>query len=123
MANQRPKVNVVNLTGHAISFSVDGYRFLSQGKARVKPHYENVATIRMLDNGFDTKVDIPVVYISDNEVQGLPPPQENTLYVVSGLVEAAVRRPDVVAPGRLHKDRGVVRYARALLQHERWNGP
>lgn len=38
------------------------------------------------------------------EAEGLPDPQPDTLYIVSGLVLSAAQRGDLVAPGPLKRD-------------------
>lgn len=83
--------NFVNLTPHDIK--------LNSGD--VVPASGTVARV---DNTFTEFVDgvCNVVY---GDVQGLPAPQDGTVYVVSALVLAAVKdRQDVVAPATGHPD-------------------
>ncbi len=79
----------VNLTPHAIRVRVDDDTtvtelesdrvFPSQGTVRVS---QNVVDAGRLDG-------IDLFTIEYGEVEGLPPPQNDTVYIVSGLVVAA----------------------------------
>lgn len=42
-------------------------------------------------------------------VEGVPPPEEGTIYIVSALVTGRLSRPDVVAPGTGPND-GAIRF-------------
>lgn len=90
-------LKIVNLTPHAISVVGDGACTLppSGQVARVS---STTAEVRRV-NG------IPCYAVSYGEVQGLPEAEEDTLYVVSALVRAAVpHRTDVASPGELVRD-------------------
>lgn len=82
----------VNLTPHPITVLFDGERhtFSSVGVARVgqKP------SIPVVDGK-------GLVYHAGtyNRVEGIPPPEDGTLYIVSSLVAQRAMRDDVVAPG------------------------
>lgn len=94
---------VVNLTPHAVTVVADGGSATippSGGVARVATTRELVGTI-IVDG-----VEIPVYETSFGAVEGLPAPQQGVLYVVSGLVLAALKseRSDLLAPGELIRD-------------------
>ena len=84
--------NLVNLTPHTITIFTDecGHDIPSEGVARVKTESRVVGDI----NG------IPVVETTYGEIEGLPEPKDGTIYIVSGLVRAALNgtRDDVVSP-------------------------
>ena len=87
---------VINLTPHRIKEVETGNSFDPSGEvARVDVTMEPVGTL----NGS------PLFKASYGEVVGLPAPQAGVIYIVSGMVLAAVKgRPDVVAPGELVRD-------------------
>ena len=84
--------NIINLTPHAITFFSTGYgvetTYPSEGLARVasKP---------------GSQIDGPFFSAPTwGEVEGLPAPQEGTVFVVSALVAArCIGRADVFSPG------------------------
>jgi hypothetical protein len=80
----------VNLTPHAINV-VNGPTFPPSGNlARVKSHLGPAEDI----DG------VPVSVQGFGEVEGLPEPQPNTIFIVSGLVKSRCQdRADVVVPG------------------------
>lgn len=90
-------MKLVNLTPHAINVVGDGAVTIppSGAVARVTSTTSEVRRV----NG------IPCLAVSYGEVQGLPEAEEDTLYVVSALVRAAVpHRTDVASPGELVRD-------------------
>ncbi len=89
-------MNFINLTPHRINETTTGKSFDPSGDvARV--------ACNMTENG--SIEDIPVFVAVYGEVEGLPSPVENTTYIVSGLVQSAVKdRSDVVSPGELVRD-------------------
>lgn len=99
---------VVNLTAHTINV-VNGesnIAFPSQGLARVKTEEKEIGRIN----------NIPVVKTVYTDVEGLPEPEGNTVYLVSTLVLQALKanginRPDCLAPntglsGAIRDDQG-----------------
>jgi len=88
-------VKFVNLTPHAIIIRKDGELHIppSGEVARVTVKSKEVAEIE----------NIPVVEQRYGEIQGLPKPQESTVYIVPTIVLLAlkaknIKRDDVVAP-------------------------
>lgn len=80
----------INLTPHTITLN-DGRIFPSKGLARISASY--------------TKFDYNNICKQEfGEVEGIPAPAENTIYIVSALVLAATDRKDVVAPATGHPD-------------------
>ena len=103
-------ITFVNLTPHKIAFQfADGTRveFPSVGVSRVDTLESELKTIQF--EGHEMPVAPPTKY---GEVQGLPEPKENTMYIVSQVVltqPSVVGRMDVVAPATGPKD-GAIRY-------------
>ena len=86
----------VNLTPHTINEVETGRSFEPSGEvARVAVAMEPAGEID----------DVPVFIARYGEVENLPAPTEGIVYIVSGLVLAAINgRSDVVAPGDLVRD-------------------
>ena len=87
----------VNLTPHVINETTTGTIIDPSGKvARVISKSEEVG--RSYNN-------IPLYRTTYGEVEGLPEMTMGIVYIVSGMVLAAIKdRPDVVAPGELTRD-------------------
>lgn len=85
-------MKIVNLTPHVVRLN-DGREFQPSGTvARVATEY----------TAFDSD---GIASVSFGAVQGLPEPEEGTLYVASAMVAAAAaKRADVVSPATGHKD-------------------
>ena len=105
-------MNIINLTPHAIT--IDGIgNFESQGLARVQ------AIREVAEN---TQNGIRIIKQSFGEVEGLPTPQEGTIYIVSGMVLSALQgsRTDVFAPDTgadaIRNDKGHIVAVRGLVQ-------
>lgn len=110
------EMKIVNLTPHAIRlYKPDGSVVEIPPSGRVA----RVAT-RRVERG-SLSGGIPVVSIEYGEVEGLPDPQEGTIYVVSSIVLQAVKgRGDVFAPdtspeGAVRDEKGNVVGVRALV--------
>ena len=87
-------MNIVNLTPHAFHLcGVDGS--IVRTIEPTKPAARVSSTVRVVG-----EVDgIPVTETTFGAVEGLPDQQEDTIYIVSLLVQqAAVNRPDVYRP-------------------------
>jgi hypothetical protein len=86
-------MNVINLTPHTVNI-VDANnetirQYPSAGVARAKTIAEHVGEV----DG------IPVLATAFGDVEGLPEPQDDTIYIVSMVVAQAAReRIDIVAP-------------------------
>lgn len=99
-------MQAINLTPHPISvYSPDGVQSIppSGQLARIRSNSENIGTL----------AGVPVIRPVFDEVQGLPDPAPDTLYIVSSIVLTALRhrgelRTDLVAPGTSPND-GAVR--------------
>lgn len=110
---------IVNLTGHplVLGSARNNVRYRSEGRLRLDTHYGEEDLLVLDDSG---RVTVPLLILLNGEhSRELPEPQDNTLYVVSGLVAGRVKRPDVVAPARIHREGGKAMYARALLRYTR----
>ncbi len=94
-------MNFINFTPHAITLN-DGRVFESIGVARVGNTFSD----------FDSDGVCSVAY---GDIEGLPAPQDDTLYIVSALVLSAAKavgRTDCVAPATGHpacvRDKGFI---------------
>ena len=85
------EIKFINCTPHIIRLN-DGTEYEPSG---------NVARVSSYHSDFEYNQICRVVY---GEVEGLPEPQENTIYIVSLLVLNACDRTDIVAPATSHPD-------------------
>lgn len=87
----------VNLTAHDIYEVTTGQKFPASGR---------VARVKTMSVTTDTISSIPIYDIKFGEIQGLPDPADNTIYIVSALTLKAVpeHRTDVVAPGSVQRN-------------------
>jgi hypothetical protein len=84
-------MNYINLTPHAIRLN-DGRNFDASG---------SIARVSSVHSDFVNDL----CDVTFGPITGLPDPQQDVLYIVSGVVAAAAAgRPDVVAPATGHKD-------------------
>lgn len=85
-----------NLTSHSICEVTTGQTIPPSGVvARVKS-----STIKVGEHA-----SAPIYTSTFGEVEGLPEPEEGTIYIVSALtLNAVANRADVVAPGNLQRD-------------------
>ena len=81
----------INLTPHAVRLN-NGTEFQASG---------TIARVTSSFTDFDSDGVATVVF---GEVQNLPEPAENTLYIVSALVLSASKRADLVAPATGHPE-------------------
>lgn len=113
------RVDIVNMTGHALTLGSPRYsvRFKSEGRVRLDTRFEEVE--RVVVNGIDGDTfEVPLLEVLNGDYSKVPRPKEGTIYVVSGIVAGRLKRPDVLAPARLHRENGKVMYARALLRYK-----
>lgn len=89
-------VNLVNLTPHAVNFiTADGRQIDVQPEGIIARLEQKDVLSRWIGR-------IPVYKTEYGEVQNLPDPQPDTIYIVSGMVLSQVpERDDVLAPGAL----------------------
>jgi hypothetical protein len=80
----------VNLTPHIVRLN-DGREFAPSG---------NVARVTSTHTEFINDI----CEVRFGQIVDLPDPAPDTIYIVSGLVAAAARRPDVVSPATGHPD-------------------
>lgn len=114
----------VNLTPHAITLiTPDGREIVIPPSGVVLRATEVVAAEEMVAIETESgEATIPLRTLSFNNVQGLPPVEEDTLYVVSAIVAQAVKREhpertDFVVPHELVRDaEGRVIGCRALAR-------
>ena len=97
---------ITNLTPHTITFisannSMQKYELAPSGVvARVAAHTENIGSITT-DDGFN----IPLTTTVFGQVENLPEPEKDTIYVVSSLVAGRVPdRKDVFIPNESIRD-------------------
>ena len=98
------KVKIVNLTPHKITFISDKGNLSidpSGTIARVSAKVEETGHIYVTKFGLS----IPITTTVYGEVEGLPDPKENTIFVVSSLVAQRVpEREDVFIPNESVRD-------------------
>lgn len=95
---------LVNLTPHVLNIHLEDGTVLEVAPSGI---VARVATIpHPAEPVVAQGISIPCVQTSFGEVVGLPDPDPETTFVVSGMVLEALRggRPDVVAPGDLVRD-------------------
>ena len=86
----------INLTPHTVVEMVTGEVFEPSGTvARVSTHKSSRGDIG----------GVPVYVVTFGNVEGIPAPKEDIMYIVSGMVLEATDRKDVVAPGDLVRDK------------------
>ena len=96
-------MELINLTPHAINIvQFDGGVVLLPASGQVA----RVATSRASGQTliWGDSVSIQTSRVEFGEVDGLPDPVDNTVYIVSGMVASRVNRSDVFAPGELVRD-------------------
>lgn len=94
-------MNIVNLTPHDINIVTPSGNISYQTIVRSGL----VARVSVVSDQVDTINSIPIYVVRYGEVENLPPPQENTIYIVSLLVkQASPRRTDLFSPGELVRD-------------------
>ena len=94
-------MKLINLTNHTIHEVTTGTIIPTSGiVARVKTSNEKLTIL----NG------IPVYRTTLSEVEGLPKPEDNTIYIVSAMVlnKVSKSRTDVVSPGNPQRKNGIV---------------
>ena len=97
-------VNLVNLTPHAVNFiTADGVQVNVAPEGIIARLEQHDVLSRWIGR-------IPVYKTEYGQVQNLPDPQPDTIYIVSGMVLSQVpEREDVLAPGALiRNDEGQV---------------
>lgn len=103
-------MNIINLTPHPVTFLDDKGKILlqlerCQNPARVTEKRETISYIEYTDmrDGYipddpyrtvEVVFDIPVNLISLENVENLPEPQPDTVYIVSRVVAQACSNPD-----------------------------
>lgn len=99
--------NIINLTPHDVNIIVgDSVRVIppSGTVARCK---EEVEIIGEIDG-------IPIVRKFFGQVENLPDPKPDTIFIVSALVAQAARRPDVMCPETVRDSEGKITGCKAL---------
>lgn len=87
---------IVNLTPHTINlFNADKEHVMDVAPSGT---IARVATSRAM---VGEAAGVPLFRTDYGALDGLPAPQPDTIYVVSGLVRAACQRPDLYQPGEL----------------------
>lgn len=88
-------ITFVNLTPHSLDILLD------DGEQLHIPHDKNDPYVRSVQSNTPTrKVGRVQLYKSTfGEIEGLPEPAENTIYIVSAIIAERIRREDVIAPG------------------------
>lgn len=91
-------MKVVNLTPHSVTV-------LAAGKAVTFEPSGKIARVSQRDVRVGSIGDIPLFETYYGMIDGLPEPEQDTYYIVSGLVLAqATDRDDVIAPNGFVRD-------------------
>lgn len=90
---------IINLTPHTLTICDQDCNFLVE----ISPEGV-VARVDVQYQQEDVIGDIPVFEAKYGDITGLPSPQGDVVYVVSGMVNARVNRDDVYSPGKLIRD-------------------
>ena len=108
----RKEVKLVNLTPHEVVVLNDANNVV----LRVPPSGQ-VARVSAQEKVVGTINGVPLVKTEYGEVQGLPDPQQGTIYIVSLLVLQAMagKRSDLVAPNTSPTPLGAVRDAQGRI--------
>lgn len=88
-------MKVINLTPHDVVVR------LEDGSERVFPATGETARVKTISKDAGEVMGVPLVTQSYDEIQGLPEPEEGTLYLVSLVVRQAAReqgRTDIISP-------------------------
>lgn len=89
-------MNLVNLTPHEINVGVDGTRIAipSDGNCRVSIKQVGIERLILLSKS------VPLMQNQYGNVEGLPEPKKDTIYIVSLMVLNALAgiRDDIIAP-------------------------
>lgn len=98
-------MNIVNLTPHPLTL-----RNPETGADTIVPPSGTVARVTATPGAVENVSGIPVPVGRPDifgDVEGLPEPQEGTIYLVSAMVGGRVARRDVFTPGTGPKDEAV----------------
>ncbi len=98
-------ITITNLTPHPLTLRS------ATGQDTVLPPSGTIARVSATPGAVEDREGFPVpVALPDTfgAVEGLPEPEEGTIYIVSGLVGSHISRPDVFVPGTGPKD-GAIR--------------
>lgn len=116
-------MKLVNLTGHPLRLGESAIVLPAEGLARVQTTQEEtdqVVYFETVEGSLGTE--LPIVNIRHVGVQGLFPPEDDTLLVCSTIVAQFMQREDVVAPGRVRRDeKGYIESCRAFYRPD-WKG-
>ena len=93
-------MKLVNLTGHDLRLGNSSTLLRSKGRARVRGDMHEAGTVEI--SGVPS-ASLPILEVEERAIEGLPAPQKDTLYIVSGIVASAAKRADVVAPSRVER--------------------
>ena len=95
-------INVVNCTPHDVNLITTKGNITFPKSGIIPRLTEQQKKINSINsNG----IEIDIMEKSFNEVEGLPGPQENTIYIVSALVAGACKnRDDIVVPNDTIRD-------------------
>lgn len=92
------KTKLVNLTPHELSI------YCADGDVVTVPRTGKVARVHEVREPVGIVDGITIETVYPGRVEGIPPPQEGVVYIVSSIVSQATGRPDVFAPGQLIRD-------------------
>lgn len=100
--------NFVNLTPHEVTF-------VTESGNVVVPASGSLARVSTSNETIDNIDGIPVKKTVYGEVEGLPDPETDTIFLVSSMVASRIDRDDVLVPADFVRDeKGVIIGAKSL---------
>lgn len=92
-------MKIVNLTPHELKLHNEAGELVATIAPDGRAPRVNMTRVRVGEVG-----GVPMFRSEAGEITDLPEPEDGTVFVVSGLVRAAVNRPDLWQPGELLRD-------------------
>lgn len=111
----------VNLTPHEINLDIDGAKFgISPTQPSARVSQTNISAYPVWEDTFGFSV--PVSHPVYGEIENLPEPVKNKIYIVSAMVAQLVpHRPDVFSPDSgptaIRNDKGQIQGIRGLVSY------
>ena len=95
-------MDFINLTPHDIKVVLEH----GEDNIHIFPQSGTIARVGTTQKHAETIEGVKIFTTVFGQVEGLPEPKEDTMFIVSGMVLSALNgtRPDVVAPAKLIRD-------------------
>jgi hypothetical protein len=89
-------MDIINLTPHTLNIFNEAGEEIA-----VLPPSGQVARVATSKQLLEVRGGIPLYVTELGDIEGLPEPEDGTIFVVSGLFRSACSRPDLWQPGEL----------------------